>query len=121
MMALFRWARCEADPPRHIRHVRKTAFVGETSTKGTERDTGGRLDQRNRGELSGGKERLHVAVTWSSTDENRVIHGETQSEIPLALSIMTIKFLHMGPGFRRNPDISQVIRRKKCKKKSIKG
>jgi hypothetical protein len=67
------------------------------------------------------KERLHVAATRSCTDANRVIHGETQSEIPLALSIMTIKFLHMGPAFRRNPDISQVIRSKKCKKKSIKG
>ena len=45
--------------------------------------------------------------------------GESRREILLAPPLMTIRFLHMGSLFKRNPDIWQVIQGQKYKKSSI--
>jgi hypothetical protein len=60
------------------------------------------------------REQLREAANGCRADAE--ILGETQREILFALALVTIQILHMGFAFRRNPDIWQVFRARKCKK-----
>jgi hypothetical protein len=64
--------------------------------------------------------RHETAAAKRSRIEVRIgIPAETQREILIALFVLTVKFLHMAFGFRRNPDTWQVFQGKKCKKRAI--
>jgi hypothetical protein len=60
------------------------------------------------------REQLRVATDGCRADAE--ILGETQREILLALTVVTVEILRMGFAFRRNPDIWQVFRARRCKK-----
>jgi hypothetical protein len=60
-----------------------------------------------------------LAATHSSIEAKRALLGETQRKILLALQLVTVGFLGMAIGFRRNSDTWQAFQRHKCKKKSI--
>jgi hypothetical protein len=68
-------------------------------------------------------ERLGVAAAAprSRIESKRAAAGGWRRETLVALPLMTIRFLHMGSLFKRNPDTWQVIQGQKYKKSSIPG